>query len=155
MEFRCRSNQLESWTWKYDQFVSEKNAVTAKFFALRGRLYDQRDRVLSSSVYFLQLKGQTDTLVEWTTVLWFQVKLGIIKERNQVQAIRVDELTIQLRRMCCEKEALNGIVDQLIEENVNFDQLVRWLRTRHVHYLIQNARTVSRRQTFQIEMSQT
>lgn len=26
--------------------------------------------------------------------------------------------------MCCEKEALNGIVDQLIEEKVNFEELV-------------------------------
>ncbi|CCI10393.1 unnamed protein product [Albugo candida] len=127
MEFRFRSNQLESLTCKYDQIVSEKNAFEAKILALQGQLYDQRDRVLSSSVEYIHCNAESKQiqLCRMEEQLCdFQVQLGILQERNQTQAIRIDELTIQHRRMCSEKEALNGIVDQLIAEKDNFEQLV-------------------------------
>ena len=102
MEFRFRSNQLESLTCKYDQIVSEKNAFEAKILALQGQLYDQRDRVLSSSDEYIHCNAESKQIQLGRMeeqLCDFQVQLGILQERNQAQAIRIDELTIQHRRL--------------------------------------------------------
>nr|CCA20801.1 conserved hypothetical protein [Albugo laibachii Nc14] len=125
MELRFRSKQLESLTCKYDLIVSEKNAFEAKLLALQGQLYDQRDRALSSDEYCCGYKSRRIHLGRMEEQLSdLQVQLGMVQERNQGQAIRIDELIIQHRRMCSEKEALNGIVDQLIAEKANFEKLL-------------------------------
>ncbi|CCI10385.1 unnamed protein product [Albugo candida] len=64
--------------------------------AVQGQLYDQRDRVLSSSVEYIHCNA----------------------ESKQIQLGRMDE------QLCDFQEALNGIVDQLIAEKDNFEQLV-------------------------------
>ena len=149
MDIHFRSNPLKSLTLWIQSIVSEKRYIWSKISRFTRPIIwlSRSGSLMVWWVYLLQLGEQTDTLwVEWkncfNNVL---VQLRILQERNQAQAIRIDELTIQHRRMCSEKESSNGIVDQLIAILSNW---CRWSRMRHVHCIIQNARKVSRKQSF-------
>lgn len=111
--------------------------------ALQGQLYDQREQFLSSSDENIYCNAESK-----------QIHLGRMEEQlqdsrcnweyNRREMKYVDRLFKRYvsmnrrsthRRMCSKKEALNGIVDQLIAEESNFKQLVS---------LVQNAtRTLS------------